>query len=816
MKLNIDRLINTFLSEAKDIIEKAEVAILNLEKGENSEYVNAIFRYIHTIKGNSGMLELTNITALAHSMENLLGMLRNNEIKLSKEMIDTLLEGVDFIKNMLDDIQNQASFHIEKVLSSINSMIQIESYEKKDIALKKEEMNNITLPDGLSPNDYKKLAEEKNSYLSLVSIDLNQQKIENLSELVSIIENISQNILVKGVDETKIEPVEKDNLATFPYIILLLTDIPVNEFLGKFNIIPTKIQVIHAPIQEKETGSNTVTRNKDKDLVLNTPNKGDQYIKVDIKLLDDLINLVGETIITRNQLLQRVSLLNDPESNESLSQMSQFITRLHEKIIHTRLQELDVVYQRIARIVRDTSKALGKKVELQLDGGEVELDKTVIDVISECIIHMVRNSIDHGIESPEERKASDKNPIGKIKLTASLQTGNIHITLEDDGKGLDSEKLKKAAIAKGFLTEQELSRMSQSEIYDLIFQPGFSTAAEVTETSGRGVGMDAVRTSLRKIGGNLHLCSKLKEGTSISIIIPQTVTVVSCLLITVSNIRYAVFQKNILELIKFEPLLYSVVNGHKMYRLREKLIPLIHLGNLFYPEEKNETDPAHIVIVKSESFHYGILFDQMLGTEEIVVKPLGEHFADLKIFSGATIMGNGETVLILDISGIAEFSKLASIENRIEKEILAKGISKKETGYILFEKSSQRFAISSSSVICIEKISFSKIETLFTTKTMQYKDDIISIVQLEDFYQIPKEDFEKDSYCIIINVNGKITGILIHDIINIVESITILKTNHLSGPGIIGQAIIDGHSTIVLDILELFKSEVPLLEEVTI
>ena len=275
MKLNIDRLINTFLSEAKDIIEKAEVAILNLEKGENSEYVNAIFRYIHTIKGNSGMLELTNITALAHSMENLLGMLRNNEIKLSKEMIDTLLEGVDFIKNMLDDIQNQASFHIEKVLSSINSMIQIESYEKKDIALKKEEMNNITLPDGHSPNDYKKLAEEKNSYLSLVSIDLNQQKIENLSELVSIIENISQNILVKGVDETKIEPVEKDNLATFPYIILLLTDIPVNEFLGKFNIIPTKIQVIHAPIQEKETGSNTVTRNKDKDLVLNTPNKGD-------------------------------------------------------------------------------------------------------------------------------------------------------------------------------------------------------------------------------------------------------------------------------------------------------------------------------------------------------------------------------------------------------------------------------------------------------------------------------------------------------------------------------------------------------------
>ena len=170
MKLNIDRLINTFLSEAKDIIEKAEVAILNLEKGENSEYVNAIFRYIHTIKGNSGMLELTNITALAHSMENLLGMLRNNEIKLSKEMIDTLLEGVDFIKNMLDDIQNQASFHIEKVLSSINSMIQIESYEKKDIALKKEEMNNITLPDGLSPNDYKKLAEEKNSYLSLVTI----------------------------------------------------------------------------------------------------------------------------------------------------------------------------------------------------------------------------------------------------------------------------------------------------------------------------------------------------------------------------------------------------------------------------------------------------------------------------------------------------------------------------------------------------------------------------------------------------------------------------------------------------------------------
>ena len=805
MKSNIDKFLNSFLSEAKDIIEKAEVAILNLENAANPEDINSIFRFIHTIKGNAGMLELGNITQLTHSMESLLGLLRNNDIKLSKEIIDVLLEGVDIVKNMLDDIHNQSTFNINNALTKINSFIKTDS--KENLAVGKDQrITNSKLFEVEELEDFKKLAVENKSYITLVNLNLNEQKLRNLSEFIYSIEKISNWILKKGIDESKIGIVAKNTASNFFYTILLMTDIPVEDFLKKFDLISTQIQIIYSPPPEDQVEMKRIISNTNNETTTHSK-KGNQYIKVNIELLDDLINLVGQIIINRNQLLQRSAHIKDQEGNGYLSQMSQYITRLHEKIMHTRLQELDVVYQRVVRIVRDTSKALNKRVELQLDGGEVELDKSVIDVISDCIVHMVRNSIDHGIESPEERIALGKNPIGTIKLKALLQTGNVQVIIEDDGRGLDSEKIKRIAITKGIMTEQEISKMTQNEIYELIFRPGFSTAQVVSETSGRGVGMDVVLTSLRKIGGNVHLQSKLKEGTSISAIIPQTVTVISCLLIKVYNIRYAIFQKNILELIKFEPSLYSMVNGHRMYKLRDKMIPLIHIGNLFFPEEKRENEPEYIVIVKSDTFYYGILFDQMLGTEEIVIKPLGEHFADLKIFSGTTVMGNGETILILDISGIGEFSKLSSTLSLGEKELVGDRKTKKDTGYILFEASGQRFAMSSSSVICIEKISFSKIETIFTTKVLQYKEDIISILQLEDIYHIPKVNFEKESFCIIISVEDSTVGVLIHEVIDIVESISILNSTNLTGPGIIGKAIVKGVSTIVLNPMEIFKRE---------
>ncbi|MCB1157335.1 MAG: chemotaxis protein CheA [Leptospiraceae bacterium] len=813
-----EKLIADFVVEAEELLNTAETAILDLENNYEPEKVHLVFRAIHTLKGNSGMFDFQNVKELSHRSENLLDLIRSEKISLNKDIIDLLLKTIDKLKVIFNNIKQEKNFDVSELVHELEAIInqQLLPNTPSEPKIVDIEDNDINSNSDYYSN-YIEIAKDRNLNLFHVELNLTEQIGIGLIDFISALQSLDENILQKKVISESLKPIEEGKDYYCLYSILLLSNKDPINLLAEKGIKASFIEIIHKTesfeiAKEQDTNQekplNKVTQNAfDAFTNLQKENSQESYLKVKIHLLDDLINLVGETIITRNQLLQRAAIINDSEGSVILSRMSQLITQLHEKIMRTRLQELNTVYQRITRIVRDTAKNLDKKVSLDLDGGEVELDKTMIDTILDALVHILRNSIDHGIESPEERLQKGKKETGIIAISASLQSGNVRLEIEDDGRGLNLAKIKESSVKKGLISREEADKLTKEEIEELIFMPGISTKSKVTETSGRGVGMDVVRSSFKNIGGTVHLKSEEGKGVKITAVIPQTVSVISCLLISVMEKKYALFQKYISELIKFDPSLYTTVNGHSMYRLRDKLLPIVHLGNLLYPDRESKSQPSYIVVVKSDNYFFGLLFDEMLGTEEIVIKPLGEHFSDLKLFSGATIMGDGEAVLILDVPGMADFYGMqSSMQDKEKKEELREEL-KVKSGYLLFESSGQYFATLSSSVVVIEKIKSNSIETLSGIDIIQYKNDIVPVIRLEDIYNIQQKELETNElYVIITSIGKRNIGIIIHRIIDVIGDINYIESSgSFEGVAIIGEALIDGHTTLVIDSVDLLS-----------
>jgi two-component system, chemotaxis family, sensor kinase CheA len=803
--MDFEKIIEEFRSEALEILDNAENDILSIETTGDLSVINSVFRYIHTLKGNSGMFEFNNIMKLSHSLENLLGKIREKKITINKEITDELLYAIDQLKAVVRNLEHEKDSNVQDTINKIDEFLK-HSNSNESIEINSEHIiiddtvlaSNFTITESMIQT-----VKIENKYLFIAVLEYGgREGYKSLKDLVETFAKLNGSIIEKKFLDFSFNSVDLKNSLLFG-LLIKSSDLPIS-LLKQNSIRYYKLVYLFEP-----QVSPSLTQNVEQKAKINQTNHSNEsvesHLRVRIQLLDDLINLVGETIITRNQLIQRSSLLQDKESSAILSRMSQLITQLHTKIMNTRLQELGTIQPRLNRVVRDLSNGLKKKVELRFDAGGVELDKNMMDVLQESLVHMIRNSLDHGIEDPEERKKNGKHEFGIIRISASLQIGNVQVVIEDDGRGINRDKVRSIAVSKGLIAKEKVDSLSENEIEDLLFLPGFSTASVVTETSGRGVGMDAVRASIQKLGGSVRISSQFGLGTKIKLNIPQSVSVISCLLISVNGVRYALFQKYISELLSFDEEYYTTANNHKMYKIRNELLPLVNLGNVLYPNDvKAETNLPYIAVLKSEKYRFGIQFDQMIGAEEIVVKPLGEYFHGLRLYSGATILGDGQSVLILDVSGLAEFLGINT------NEVITTGVPlklegfKREEGYILFSVSDSRFACQLDSVLCIERISDYKIESLSGIEVVQYKNDIMPIVHLEEIYNISRIP-DSDFFMLIIQIGGKNIAIAIHEIIDIVYEIQILKEDLFHGEGIIGHALVNGHTTIVLNAIELLS-----------
>lgn len=534
---------------------------------------------------------------------------------------------------------------------------------------------------------------------------------------------------------------------------------------------------------------------------------GSQTLRVNVDVLENLMTMVSELVLTRNQLLQILRTNAESEFTTPLQRLNHVVSDLQEGVMKTRMQPIGNAWQKLPRIIRDLSMELGKKIDLDMRGADTELDRQVLEMIKDPLTHMVRNSGDHGIEKPADRVKAGKPETGKIILEAFHEGGHILIKISDDGKGLALEKIKQKILSNGLATQEELQGMSVQQIQQYIFKAGFSTAEKVTSVSGRGVGMDVVRTNIEKIGGSIEMNSVEGKGSTFTIKIPLTLAIVSALIVEAAGERFAIPQLSVRELVMISTQgdnRIEYVHNAPVFRLRERLLPLISLGDVLKLREESADDGGltrgYIVVTQVGSFEFGIIVDKVFDTEEIVVKPVSKLLQGLSLFSGNTILGDGSVIMILDPNGIAETTgTLANAEaDRAESE--QAGIvpdSNKKTSLLLFRAAdSAPKAVPLALVARLENVKLDKIERSGGQMMVQYRDTLMPLVPYHESMEIGTTG---EKPVLVFAEKNRSMGLIVDQIIDITEQYVDIQIS-ASRSGILGSAIINGKATDVMDL----------------
>jgi two-component system chemotaxis sensor kinase CheA len=546
-------------------------------------------------------------------------------------------------------------------------------------------------------------------------------------------------------------------------------------------------------------------------------------LRVNIKLLDMLMTLAGELVLSRNQLLQSI-LCKDRRSLEVSGQRIDLITsELQEAIMHTRMQPIRIIFDKFPRIVRDLAISLNKKIDLILEGKAVELDKSIIENLNDPMTHLIRNAADHGIESPEYRAGQGKKPAGTICLKAYHEAGQVNIEISDDGRGMDGQRIAASAITKGLVSKEFVKEMSAAEKVNLIFLPGFSTSDQITDFSGRGVGMDVVKTNLDRLGGLVEINAVPGEGTSIHIKLPLTLAIIPSLLVSDGNEQYAIPQVNVVELLRIPPSQIKermeYVGDAQVIRLRDTLLPLLKLSDILRktppdgepkPQDhhrKNSTAGLNIAVVSTGIFKYGMIVDKLHDSEEIVVKPLGRHLKNCKAFAGATILGDGHVALILDVANLARLAKLSPVSGSVQT-LEAAAFPKQDLQSLLLFRNSEntRFAVPLELVERIEKIQCEDIEIVGGRRVMQYRNVSMPLFDIGDVANVETFEEKKSALVIVFFVAGMDIGILAIPPIDTTQTAYQPDDPSLLQPGISGSRVIDGKTTLMVDVIGIIET----------
>jgi len=809
MQIEDDEILQGFIEESLEHLADIETDLLAIEKAGaniNENLVNKVFRAAHSIKGGAGFMGLTVIQELSHAMENILGMIRSRKLIPNPEIVNILLQGSDKLEFMINNIQTSNDEDITEHLIPLNAIAE----------------GNV------------------------IQAAPSQPVPEPAAEEVVVSEPAS------STPETQEEPVQQ--AAPAPVA-------PKPE-----PVVPSAPQTIAPPSPPSPLQLETAST------APSPPPKADTSLRVHVSLLDSLMTLAGELVLSRNQLLQTIGT-NDLRNAEAVGQRIDLITsELQEAIMLTRMQPIGNVFSKFPRVVRDLSKQLNKNIELTIVGNEVEMDKTIIESINDPLTHLIRNSVDHGVEMPADRKRVGKPEKGIIVLKAYHEAGQVVIQISDDGKGLDGEALAASAISKGLITAEQAQIMSDKEKINLIFLPGFSMAKKVTDVSGRGVGMDVVKTNLDKLGGQVEIVSEVGKGTTISIKLPLTLAIIPCQIITTSGERYAIPQVNLEELLRIPASQVKKrvekVGNAEVVRLRGNLLPLIRLSDVI-EADRSYWDPAegeskpdrrdsiadrrgkhsplfqasgekqedqkpdvearsladrrysaasalNIVVVSTNAMKYGLIVDRLQDSEEIVIKPLGRHLQQCKGYAGATIMGDGRIALILDVTNLARMAHLTSLDgtDRANEVALAAEelirTQKDRQALLIFRSSeNEQFAVPLNQVERIEKIKRSDVENMGGKRIMQYRGGSLALVTVDDLSSVHPLADQDDLLVIVFNICSKPIGLLAIGPIDAIEITSEIDGVTLKQPGIMGSMIIDGHTTMLVDVFEIVQTLFP-------
>lgn len=624
-----------YVVEAKEHLENLEQKLLELEKNpKDKELINSAFRSMHTIKGGAGFLGLNVIVETAHLAEEVLGKLRSGELELTPEINDLLLKSVDFLKYALECYLRDEECSLDQELCE--SLKAISAGGK--VQTKKEEKSIEELLDEFGLSHLKGRPVE-DILEELVLLPPNKRP----KELISALE---REIYAEKAPAKIEEEVEEEANK-------LMLEYAKEGLLGEEALeVVTKEEKKEKVEEEKREEKKEVKPKEEK----KREEEGERVLRIDVQKIENLMNLVGELVLERNRLLRlSQSMAEEGLSKKSeeleavVSSIDRVVGDLQLAVMKTRMQPVKKLFQKFPRVARDLSRMLGKEVELITEGEDTEMDKSLIEKLEEPLIHLIRNAVDHGIEPPDERERLGKPRAGRIKLKAYYQGDRVFISVEDDGRGIDVEKVKAKAIEKGLVTKDRLEKMTEKEILSLVFSPGFSTADRVSEVSGRGVGMDVVMDVVMRFRGTVDLFSEKGRGTKVVMSFPLTIGIIKSLLVSLGGRLFAIPIHSVLEIVSGDEAQIALVSGEEVLILRGNTIPLINLGEVLGIQTQKV---GFVIVVMIGNRRVAMAVEDMLGDEEVVIKPLGKFFGDVEGISGATITGDGSIVLILDPVGL--------------------------------------------------------------------------------------------------------------------------------------------------------------------
>ncbi|MCA9000900.1 MAG: chemotaxis protein CheA [Planctomycetes bacterium] len=543
--------------------------------------------------------------------------------------------------------------------------------------------------------------------------------------------------------------------------------------------------------------------------------KRSDSIRVQVGLLNKLINLAGELVLGRNQLRQMLENVEVPGLKQILQGVDLVTTELQESILYTRMQPVRILFDRLPRQIRDTASRLGKQVELQVTGAEVELDRSLVEALGDPMTHLIRNAVDHGIESPEERRAAGKSAEGLLNVRAYHESGQVIIEIQDDGKGIDPDRLRAISVSRGIHTQEQADQLSDKEAINLIFHAGLSTAAKVTEVSGRGVGMDVVRNNIKSLGGHVEVDSTVGEGTILRIRLPLTLAIIPSLTVKSSGQRFAIPQVNLVEVVRLraEDMADRLdhVRGTEVLRLRSELLPLIRLPELLGIEQSEPQGSCNVVVLKAGAYQYGLVVDELCDSEEIVVKPLSGLLAPCYWYAGSTILGDGHVVMILDVQGLLRKSGLDLTEiNELLEDEASGGVvdlQRKPSMVIFSNNQNEYFALPQEQIQRLEKIRIEDLRHMGYREYLQQADQAIPLLRLEEMLPVQAPDTASEvGYVLIPRSTDWSVGIFATEIVDTLEACPDNEHGLVEGPGVTGTALLNGRLTVFLDMEELLEN----------
>lgn len=738
MSVDYQALLADFRAESAELLESAEARALDLERdaGQGAS-VDGIFRAIHTIKGNAGIFELKPIIDFAHDFESYLNEFREGRRTADAESIDFMLTAIDRLRLLIADplAAIQSLFSTRPIAAALSAAETSDGRASPGLIPPPGAVirTPLRIPAALIRN-----ARARGRRLTLVQFDAAAQTARGLRDFAAQIERLRElaEVELASVHAAKLPPLTGLNgRRSLPYYLLLSTVGAAEPALLAAGIVKARVKIVYDPaVEPSPPQASSAPASSVPPPTAASASGEDAHFRVPVRLIESLLQAASEAVVARNELLLRSEELGDLSILGSARRLGQLVSRLQENLMRTRLQELNYVFQKIPRIIRDAAQVCGKRVAFEAEGGHVELDRTLLDSIAESLLHLIRNAVDHGIETPAERVRAGKNETGRLRISAALEGGHVALTIEDDGRGLDFERIRTRAVERGLVERERADLLSETELTELIFEPGFSTADRITETSGRGVGMDVVRERFRAAGGSIAVTSQRGRGSRITALLPQTLSITACLMVVCGKERYAIPRQHLVQLALLDPDRVQRLNDRRMYNLRGRMLPLISATALLYGDECAATE-RYLAVVRADRRNFALSLDDILNPEEAVIRPLSGRLSEVQLYAGGAIAGDGEPTLILDPAGVA---RLCGIEHQdfgaaFADEVQETAESSRE--YLLFTAGETLYAIDIAAAPRIFPINALDIQRSAQREVVRVRDDLVAVVRLDALFR---------------------------------------------------------------------------------